>query len=88
MPERQQHEEILEILKGIVSDILRIPVDNITEESRISDLALVESIKLLRMAGKIERRFGIELDNDLVFQKGTLGDIVAEIIKLQEVGAA
>jgi acyl carrier protein len=51
--QHQYHDEVFEILKKIVSDILRIPVEEIAAESRLSDLTLVESIKLLRIAGKI-----------------------------------
>jgi acyl carrier protein len=86
--QHQYHDEVFEILKKIVSDILRIPVEEIAAESRLSDLTLVESIKLLRIAGKIERRFGIELDDEVVFRKGSLDDIVAEIVKLRELQGA
>lgn len=84
-PQENLRSEALENLKSIVSGILRIPAEEITAESRISDLALVESIKLLRIAGKIERRFGIELDDDAVFWKDPLGDIAAEVVRLQQV---
>jgi len=77
-----QHDEVLADLKEIISNILKVPAGTMTVDSKISDLAYVESIKLLRIAGKIERRFGIELDNEVVFQKGSLGDITAEVVRL------
>lgn len=75
--------EIFEALKKIVSEILRIPVEQIAAESRLADLGLVESIKLLRIAGKIERQFGIELDDEVVFEKRSLDDFTGEIVRLR-----
>ncbi|MFJ2111672.1 MULTISPECIES: acyl carrier protein [unclassified Streptomyces] len=83
MPESSDRAEVFEGLAHIISNILKIPLDRITEESRITDLALVESIKLLRIAGKMERQFGIELEDDVLFQKAPLGDIANEVVALR-----
>ena len=77
-------DEILGTLKQIVSDVLKVPMHLITTDSTLADLAHVESIKLLRIAGKVERSFGIELDSETIFRKGTLGDLANEIILLRE----
>jgi acyl carrier protein len=78
-----RREEVFEAVQQVVSAVLRVPAEQLTWDSKISDLALVESIKLLRIAGKIERRFGIELDNELVFRDGSLGDIAEGIVNLR-----
>lgn len=83
MSENQAHDEVLAGLKQIVSEVLRIPGEEITAESKLTDIGMVESIKLLRIAGKIERRFGIELDDEVVFRQGSLAEIVGEILTLR-----
>ncbi|GAA2041422.1 acyl carrier protein [Streptomyces carpaticus] len=72
-------DEIFPTLQQIVSDTLRVPIEQVTRESALSDLGMVESIKLLRVAGKIERRFDIELDDSLFFQGVSMGRLVDEI---------
>lgn len=82
-----QYDEVVETLKQIVSHVLNVPTDLITAHSRFADIAHVESIKLLRIAGKIERRFEIELDDEAIFRNGTFGDIVSEIVQLRGTAA-
>lgn len=84
MSESKHYDEVIEVLKQIVSGTLKVPLHLITADSTLTDLAYVESIKLLRIAGKLERRFGIELDNEALFRNGTLCDLANEIIMLRE----
>lgn len=84
MPERVSQDEIFEGLKQIVADVLRIPAEQISADSKLTDLGLVESIKLLRIAGKIERQFGIELDDEVVFEKRSLSEFAGEIVRLRQ----
>lgn len=77
---------VVEALRTIVCDVLRIPPGSVTPQSRLAELAHVESIKLLRIAGRIERRFGIELDDGTVVRDGTLLDIAEEIRAAAEAG--
>jgi acyl carrier protein len=74
-------------MKQIVSDVLNVPSEQITMDAKISNLAHVESIKLLRIAGKIERRFDVELDDESIFKNGTFGDIVNEVVELRKIAA-
>jgi acyl carrier protein len=80
----QHDHEVMAVLTSIVSDVLRVPEDQIRSDSALSDFPHVESIKLLRIAGKVERRFGIELDNEALFRRGTLGDLVREIVVVRD----
>ena len=84
VPPLEGHHEVMGMLRQIVSDVLRIPVDSVTADSALTDLPSVESIKLLRIAGKVERRFDIELDNEALFRRGTLGDLAREIVLVRE----
>ena len=82
-----QNDEVVTTLRHIVSDILNVPAEQITMDAKIANLAHVESIKLLRIAGKIERRFDVELDDESIFRNGTFGDIVGEILALRRTAA-
>ncbi|MEW9551129.1 acyl carrier protein [Nonomuraea sp. NPDC050783] len=82
MAEQLTHEAVAHALRGIVARVLQVPEDTIGDEARITDLSLVESIKLLRIAGRIERTFGIELDNEVLFRTGTLREIADEVHRL------
>ncbi|MCK2218638.1 acyl carrier protein [Actinomadura sp. ATCC 31491] len=82
MAEQLTHEAVSHALKGIVARVLQVPEDTITDDARITDLSLVESIKLLRIAGRIERTFGIELDNEVLFRTGSLREIADEVHRL------
>lgn len=83
-PDLAPVSEVMGVLRQIVSDVLRVPVTSVTADSALSDLPSVESIKLLRIAGKVERRFDIELDNEALFRKGTLDDLAREIVLVRE----
>ncbi len=60
------------------------PADTISPDSALTDLPYVESIKLLRIAGKLERTFGIEIENEALFRKGTMQDLAREILAARE----
>ncbi|WP_131737920.1 acyl carrier protein [Actinomadura roseirufa] len=83
MSESHSHDEIFNAVQEIISAILKVPAEKITVDSALTDLAHVESIKLLRIAGKLERRFDIELNNEQLFRKGRVGDLVNEVFMLQ-----
>lgn len=73
------NDETLEAIRQIIFDVLRVEPERVTRDSVLSDLGVVESIKLLRVAGKIERRFDIELDDELFFQGVSVGRLIDEI---------
>jgi acyl carrier protein len=84
MGDLRHYDEINEVVKQIVSDILKVPKNLITERSALTDLTHIESIKLLRIAGKVERRFRIELDDEALFRDATIRDLVQQIITARE----
>jgi acyl carrier protein len=83
-PRRLHEDEVMTTLRQIVADVLRVPTDLVAPDSTLTDLPYVESIKLLRIAGKLERRFEIELENEALFRKGTLRDLAREIVTVTE----
>lgn len=44
-------------------------------ETAIRDLPGIESMKVLRIISKIERQFGVELSDEVVFNIGTYGEL-------------
>lgn len=44
-------------------------------ETVIRDLPGIESMKVLRIISKIERQFGVELSDEVVFNIGTYGEL-------------
>ncbi|GIG21123.1 hypothetical protein Cch01nite_18470 [Cellulomonas chitinilytica] len=81
---RRDEDEVTATVRQIVADVLRIPADTISPDSALTDLPYVESIKLLRIAGKLERTFGIEIENEALFRKGTMQDLAREILAARE----
>lgn len=47
----------------------------------IRELPGIESMKVLRIISKIERQFGVELDDEVVFNVGTYGDLLSALEK-------
>ncbi|MFI6297340.1 acyl carrier protein [Nonomuraea sp. NPDC050790] len=82
MGDQLTHQAVCNTMKGIVARVLQVEEGGILPGSRITDLSLVESIKLLRIGGRIERAFGIELDNEVLFRTATLSELADEVHRL------
>lgn len=48
-------------------------------ETVIRELPGIESMKVLRIITKVERQFGVEMDDEVVFNMGTYGDLVTAL---------
>lgn len=73
-------------ISTLVSEELKIPLEQITPTTNLRDLPGVESIKVLRIVAKIERHFDVELEDDLVFRVKTiqeLAEAIQELLKEQ-----
>ena len=71
--------DIVETIGGLVRAELPGLVGEVTPDTRIADLG-VDSLKLLRLIAKLEKRFGIELEDDVIFEVDTLrglADVIA-----------
>ena len=69
-------EEILDRVKDVVSDVLGVPVDEITDDDNfVVDLG-AESIQSLELVAAFEEEFEIEMDEQEALEVQTVGDAV------------
>jgi acyl carrier protein len=71
--------EVEAFVIATVREVLDLPDREITPESDLRELPGVESIKLLRVISKVEKRYGVELDDDVIFDSSTIAQIAAAI---------
>ncbi len=69
------------ILHSIIRTELGDPTLSLQPETVIRELPGIESMKVLRIITKIERQFQIEMDDEVVFNMGTYGDLVSALDK-------
>jgi acyl carrier protein len=69
------------VLYSIIRTELNDPSLVFESATVIRELPGIESMKVLRIISKIERQFGVELDDDVVFNVGTFGDLVGALDK-------
>lgn len=63
------------VLRQIICAELGDPSLVFEPETAIRDLPGIESMKVLRIISKIERQFGVELSDQVVFNIGTYGEL-------------
>ena len=72
-PEEQDNHH--SIIRAQLGD----PTQPHQSETVIRQLPGIESMKVLRIITKIERQFQIEMDDEVVFNMGTFGDLVSAL---------
>lgn len=69
-------EEIVDRVEDVVSDVLGVPVDEITEDDDfVVDLG-AESIQSLELVAAFEEEFEIEMDEQEALEVQSVGDAV------------
>lgn len=68
-----------EKLQEIISDVLNVEKDDITEETRFKDDLGADSLDIFQIIMGIEEMFGLEIDNDDAEKIVTVGDAVEQI---------
>lgn len=69
-------EEILSRVTEVVSDVLGVPEEEISEDSEfVADLG-AESIQSLELVASFEEEFEIEMDEERALQVQSVGDAV------------
>ena len=66
-------------IKSIISEVLSIDADGITEETTFVDDLGADSLDIFQIIMGIEEEYDIELDNESVEQIQTVGDAVEAI---------
>lgn len=67
------------ILHSIIRAELGNPALALEPSTVIREIDGIESMKVLRIIAKIERQFGVELDDEVVFNTGTFGELVSAL---------
>ncbi len=68
--------EIFDILKELIADLLNVSTAEITERSYLSDLG-AESIDIVNLVMRIEERFSLdEIEDEDVQELQTVGEVV------------
>lgn len=74
--------DILERTIELISVALEIPQEKLSAETDIANDLDADSLDLVELAMNIEDEFEIELDDEVVPTLRTIGDLVAEIERL------
>jgi acyl carrier protein len=68
-------------VKKVTSDVLGVPVENITTESRFVQDLHAESIQSIELVAGFEAEFDIEMNEDEALSVKNVGDAVAFIAR-------
>lgn len=69
-------EDILEKLKGIIQEIMKIDVSEITDSTRLKEDLKADSLDKINMLMALEEAYDIEMDEDEALAFKTVGDVV------------
>lgn len=72
----------LEKIQSIISEVLNIEKDNITEETKFIDDLGADSLDIFQIVMGIEEEFDIEIDDGNIEKIITVGDVIKEIKKM------
>jgi acyl carrier protein len=73
------HDEIIQI----ISAELGIPAGQLTPDVRLRSLPGMESMKVLTIILKVEKKYGIELPDDATFRLETVGQFLELVESLR-----
>ena len=68
-------QEIESKLKEIVCGELKLDPQTTNEKTNLREIPGIESIKILRIIVLIEKHYGVELEDQVIFQAQTIADI-------------
>ena len=68
-------------VKKVTSEVVGVPVEQITAESRFAQDLHAESIQSIELVAGFEAEFDIEMDEDEALEVKTVGDAITFIAK-------
>jgi acyl carrier protein len=80
----QDTSDIAKNISALVSQELKIPHEQIEPTTNLRELPGVESIKVLRIIAKLERAYGVELEDELVFRVKTVQELADAITQMRQ----
>jgi len=80
--------EIVDTVTGIVSKELAIPAGELTGDRDLRAVEGADSVKVLLIISRIERTYGIEIEDEDVFTISTIDDVVGIVLAALATAAA
>lgn len=80
-------QEIETKLKEIICGELKLDLQTTNAKTNLREIPGIESIKILRIIVLIEKHYGVELEDQVIFQAETIGDIALATYNLLAEGA-
>lgn len=68
--------EILQAIREVASKELGIPESDIGLDDDLATLENVDSVKVLRVVARLERRLGVQIEDDDIFALQKVSDLV------------
>lgn len=69
-------QEIFEVFKTEATQVLDVDAELITPDAKLAETLDADSVDLIEIAGVLERRFGVELDDHELHDLRTVADFV------------
>ncbi|CAO5248657.1 acyl carrier protein [Frankia sp. AgKG'84/4] len=73
------HDDIVRTVTEIVHREIGIPVDRLAPDLDLRGAEGADSVKVLVMISRVERTYGIEIDDEDVFTLATINDVVRAV---------
>jgi acyl carrier protein len=67
--------DILTTIRGFVAEELALPAGDIGDDVPLRELAGADSVRMLRVVARIERRYNTEFEDEDVFKVRTLNEL-------------
>jgi len=74
------HDAIFRQVALTIADELKLIAADLSQTTDLRRLPGLESIKLLRIVSRVERHYGVELDEDAIYRATSLGDVVDAVV--------
>lgn len=81
-------ENIEAEINSIISDQLGVPIDSLGDDVHFRSLPNMSSMKVLQIILETEKRFGLELSDDVTFRVQTIKQFRDEVESLLVEGSA
>lgn len=69
-------QDILETLRAQAVEVLDVDPATVTREARLGETLEADSIDLIEIAGALEQRYGVELEDHEIYDLETVGQFV------------
>lgn len=83
MPELQTRKDrafVLDAVRAIVADQLEVPLEKITEASRLGDDLGADSLSEVEIAMEVEERFDLAIPDDAMARNPSVGEVVELVL--------